>query len=48
MDTSNFDDKAKNTSNFDDDEFYTPEETPRDMSDLQSEESAEQRRNQQG
>ena len=49
MNTSAFDHKAIETSNFDhDDKSYTPEGTSRDMPDLESEESAERRRNQQG
>ena len=46
MDTNNFDDEVQDASNFHGDEFYTPGKTPRDMPDLESEESAEQRRNQ--
>ena len=37
MDAYNFDDEAQDTSNFYDDEFYTPGEIPRDMPDLESE-----------
>ena len=44
-----YDDDGDDDDDDDDDDFYTPKETPRDiMPELESEESAEQRRNQEG
>ena len=44
MNRDNKDEEDKKSDN----EFYTPREIPRDMSDLESGESAEQGRNQEG